>query len=68
MTARDFLGYLSALKGIPRKEAKDQIADVLEQVELSEQAAQKNRRLFRRHEAAPAVGIRPAWGSEVVEF
>ena len=41
MTARDFLGYLSALKGIPRKEAKDQIADVLEQVELSEQAAQK---------------------------
>lgn len=42
MTARDFLGYLSALKGIPRKEAKDQIADVLEQVELSEQAAQKS--------------------------
>lgn len=41
MTARDFLGYLLALKGIPRKEAKDQIADVLEQVELSEQATQK---------------------------
>ena len=41
MTARDFLGYLSALKGIPRKEAKNQIADVLEQVELSEQATQK---------------------------
>ena len=24
--------------------------------------------LFRRHEAAPAVGIRPAWRSETVDF
>lgn len=42
MTARDFLGYLSALKGIPRKEAKDQIADVLESGRTSEQATQKS--------------------------
>ena len=29
---------------------------------------EKEMAAFRRHEAAPAVGIRPAWGSEVVDF
>ena len=41
MTAQTFLDYLSALKGISRKAAKQEIASVLEQVELSESANQK---------------------------
>lgn len=38
MTAWDFLGYISALKCIPRKEAAEQIRRALEQVELSDAA------------------------------
>lgn len=38
MTAWDFLGYISALKCIPKKEAVPQIKQKLEQVELSDVA------------------------------
>lgn len=41
MTAQEFLGYMSALKMIPKKTAKKQITDILEQVELSEYADKK---------------------------
>ena len=38
MTAWDFLGYIAALKCIPKKEAAEQIRRTLEQVELSDAA------------------------------
>lgn len=38
MTAQMFLGYIAALKCIPKKEVLQQIADALEQVELSDVA------------------------------
>lgn len=41
MTAWDFLGYLSALKCIPKKNAAVQIRSALEQVELSDVADKK---------------------------
>lgn len=41
MTAQDFLDYLCALKGIPKKSAKIEIQRALEQVELSGDAAKK---------------------------
>ncbi len=41
MTAQVFLGYIAALKGIPKAQAKQDIAAALEQVELSAAAAQK---------------------------
>lgn len=41
MTAQTFLGYIAALKGIPRKTAPQEIAAVLEQMELSDCADKK---------------------------
>ena len=41
MSAGDFLGYLAALKCIPKKEAAEQIRSALEQVELSDVASKK---------------------------
>ena len=41
MTARMFLGYIAALKCIPKQAASEQVNAVLEQVELSEDADHK---------------------------
>ena len=41
MTAVNFLGYISALKGISRKTVPTEIEKVLEQVELSDCADKK---------------------------
>lgn len=41
MTAEFFLGYIAALKDIPRNTAQREIASVLEQVELSDSADKK---------------------------
>ncbi len=41
MTAQNFLGYLSALKGISKKSAKMEVQNALEQVELVEVAHKK---------------------------
>lgn len=41
MTAWDFLGYIAALKGIPKKSALQEITDVLKKVELSDYADKK---------------------------
>lgn len=41
MTAQTFLGYIAALKEIPRREAEKQIEDVLAKVELTDEARQK---------------------------
>ena len=64
-TGRRFLAYMAALKEIPRKAVAAEVDRVAAAVNLTGQASFC---LFRRHEAAPAVGIRPAWGSEVVDF
>lgn len=41
MTAQDFLGYLAVMKQLPRKSAADEIAALLQKVELSEDAAKR---------------------------
>lgn len=40
-TARRFLSYMAALKGIPKKQAKEEIERILKQVHLEEAAEQK---------------------------
>ena len=58
-TGRRFLAYMAALKEIPRKTVAAEIARVAGQAPFC---------LFRRHEAAPTVGIRSAWRCEAVDF
>ena len=41
MTAQAFLDYICALKGIPKKSAKEEVQNALEQVELSQDGAKK---------------------------
>lgn len=40
-TARRFLSYMAALKGIPKKQAREEIEQILKQVHLEEAAEQK---------------------------
>lgn len=51
MTAWDFMGYISALKNISKKQAKEEIENALKLVELDDAANKKNRWIFRRYEA-----------------
>ncbi len=67
-TGRRFLAYMAALKEIPRKAVAAEVDRVAAAVNLNRRVGQAPFCLFRRHEAAPAVGIRSAWRSEAVDF
>ena len=59
-TGRRFLAYMAALKELPRKAVPAEVDRVAAAVNLSAELDKRPVRLLRRHETAPAAGVRPA--------
>ena len=67
-TGRRFLAYMAALKENSSKSCCSRGRSRSSRRKFDRRVGQAPFCLFRRYEAAPAVGIRSAWRSEAVDF